>query len=286
MRVALVANPDSGRGVAARQVAERLRGLGADVVLCERGWEGDERERALASDAERVIAAGGDGIIGPCALLAGELGVPLAVVPVGTANDFARHHDLPRDLEGACRLAIDGGRTQGYEIAYMGERPFVNAASAGLSPVAARRAKPLKKAMGALAYAAGAAYAGFTAQPLPITAEVDGHGVARGRAWQVIVACTGAFGAGSNVEDADAGDGLLDIVAIPAGSRRRLPRMAWALRRGDIARRPGVVHARGNEITLDVASGAEFNVDGEVVPAGAGKVRFTVRADAYQLVVR
>jgi diacylglycerol kinase (ATP) len=285
VRVALVANPDSGRRVAARDVADRLRGLGADVVLCERGWEGDERERAAASGAGRVIAAGGDGIIGPCAQLAGEMDVPLAVVAAGTANDFARHHGLPRELDAACRLAVEGTRTRSYEIAHIGERPFVNVASAGLAPVAARRAKPLKRALGPVAYAAGAAAAGFTVRPGAVAARVDGRTVLSGRAWQVIVACTGAFGAGSGVEDADAGDGLLDLVAIPGGSRRRLPRIAWAMRRGDIARRRGVVHVRGNAIELDVDRGAEFNVDGEVMRAEDGVARFAVAADAYDLVV-
>ena len=44
---------------------------------------------------ERIAVAGGDGSIGTVAALAGELDVPLAVIPTGTANDFARANAHP-----------------------------------------------------------------------------------------------------------------------------------------------------------------------------------------------
>ena len=54
--------------------------------------------------------AGGDGSIAPAAAAAGAAGLPLAVIPAGTANDFAHGMKLPLDLDEACRLAVQGTR--------------------------------------------------------------------------------------------------------------------------------------------------------------------------------
>jgi diacylglycerol kinase family enzyme len=99
----------------------------------------DQLDRVEAWGPERIVVAGGDGTIAPCAALAGRLGVPLAVVPLGTANDFARAHGLPLDVRVARELAAWGVRTRPLELGRLADgRPFVNVASAGLAPLAAR----------------------------------------------------------------------------------------------------------------------------------------------------
>jgi diacylglycerol kinase family enzyme len=222
------------------------------------------------------VVCGGDGTIAGGAELAARLGVPLAVVPTGTANDFARAHDLPEDVEEAARLAVTGAAGRAIDLARMGDRPFVNVASAGLAPAAAKRAEPLKGVLGPLAYPAGAIAAGATEDPIECT--IDGH--FEGAAWQVMVASSGAFGGGAEL-DADPGDGRLDLVVIPAGSRLELARRAVELRRGE----PEGVHARAETFTVRVPEGTAFNVDGEVVEA-SGAVRFGVEPGAFRLVAQ
>ena len=83
--------------------------------------------------------------------------MPLAVLPTGTANDFARAYGLPGDPREAAELAADGERTRPLELGRLADgRPFVNVASAGLASVAARNAQPLKPRLGPLAYGVGA----------------------------------------------------------------------------------------------------------------------------------
>ena len=290
MRVGLVANRRSGKGTDASELEALLRAHGADVVAV-RAPEDLADDEAFAG-AERIVAAGGDGTVGPCASLAGRLGVPLAVVAIGTANDFARDHDLPREVEPACRLAATGTRTARHELARLegcparpDGCPFVNAASAGLAPVAARRARPFKPVLGPLAYAVGGLYAGLTAPRIDATLHVDGREVFSGPAWQVIVASTGAFGGGSGVEEADPHDGLLDVVAVPGGSRAGLPRRALGMRRHTVADQPGVVHEQGREVDLRLPAGVAINVDGELVESGDGALRVTIERGGFDLVV-
>jgi diacylglycerol kinase (ATP) len=167
VRLALIAHPRSGTAPDPDELAALLRAGGADVswVPIEEIAEehrGDLQDGALdalraPATPDRIVVAGGDGSIGPAALCAARLRVSLAVVAAGTANDFARAKELPLDLEEACALARSPcAATARAELGIAGGRPFVNAAAAGLSVVAAHAAKPHKSRLGSLAYAIGA----------------------------------------------------------------------------------------------------------------------------------
>jgi diacylglycerol kinase (ATP) len=283
MRIALVVNEASGGGTDPVPLERAMREHGAEVDRY--GCETAELERIPDTRPDRVVVAGGDGTVGAVAALAGRLGVPLGVIPAGTANDFVRANGLPLDPVEAAVLAATGQALRSLELGRLGDgRPFVNVASAGLASVAARRAAPLKPRLGPLAYGIGAVRAAATAAPLECTVRVDDRTVFSGGAWQVILAVTGAFGGGSAVGAADPEDGVLDVAVIPAGSRLGLARRAWGLKRHTIADQRGVEHHRGDVIAVDVPPGTEFNADGEV--RNAGLERVTVERDAYSLVTR
>ena len=259
-----------------------MRAAGAQVEVG--GWRTEELARLAALRPDRLVVAGGDGTIAPAAELAGRLDVPLAVIPAGTANDFARANELPQDHAEAARLAVTGQRVRRLELGRLaGGQPFVNVASAGLASVAAHRAKPLKPRLGALAYAVGAMHAAVSAHPVPVTVRVDGAVAFDGRCWQVIVAVTGAFGGGSGLEVADPGDGRLDVVVLPAGSRLALVRRAWGLRRQTVAAQPAVDHHCGRLVEAQLPPGSHVNADGELRDDGLARV--TVERAAYALVV-
>jgi diacylglycerol kinase (ATP) len=242
-----------------------------------------EAERAAAAGCDRVAVAGGDGSIAPAAAAAGAAGIPLAVIPAGTANDFARRMGLPVELAEACRLAVSGSQVRDMELGWMDDRPFVNVASAGLPAPAAQRAKTLKKPLGPLAYAAGALAAGATASAVPVEVDCDGGTLFEGDAWQVTVAASGAFGAGARIAEADPHDGALEVVTVAAGPRPGLVALAYRLRTGGLARHRRTRRRRCAHAVVRVRGGTEWNVDGEIVPAGTS--RFHGRADAFRLVV-
>ena len=275
--VALIANPDSGSG-GADEVAERLRDLGAAVKSFAVG----DAAAAARARTDRIVVAGGDGSIGEGAAAAAVADRPLAVIPVGTANDFARELDLPRDLDEACRLAVEGNQTERLDLGRFEGRPFVNVVSAGLSPAASSEAEGLKSLVGPFAYTLGALRAGLTAQPLECTVHGDGKELFSGHAWQVSVACTGAFGGGASL-DADASDGRLDVVVIPAGSRMALARRAFGMRRGTLRDQEPVGDHLAREVILEVPKRTRFNVDGEVERYGTAE--FTVEPAAFDLIV-
>jgi diacylglycerol kinase (ATP) len=275
VRIAVAANRESGGGLDPAPLLAAMPG--AEL------FDPDERDRIAAFDPDRIAVAGGDGTIAPLAELAGRLGVPLAVIPAGTANDFARAHGLPDDLRAAAELAATGTATRALELGVLADgHPFVNVASAGLASVAAHTAQPLKPRLGPLAYGVGAVRAATTADPIDVTVRVDGREVFGGPCWQTIVAVSGAFGGGSGVAEAQPDDGALDVVVLPAGSRIGLARRAWGLRTQTIAQQRGVEHAQGQVIEVALPRGTELNVDGEIRDGGAERV--TVRPRAFSLV--
>jgi len=281
VRIALIANEASGGGLDPEPLAATMRRQGADVTAC--GCDPEDLEGVPSWGPERIAVAGGDGTIGAAAELAGRVGVPLAVIPMGTANDFARNADLPLEVEEACILAVIGDELRPRELGRLSDgRPFVNVASAGLASAAARRAEPFKR-LGPFAYPVGALRAAATEPPLRCAVRADGRHVFEGKAWQAIVAVTGAFGGGAEIGAADPDDGVLDATVLPAGSRLGLARRAWGLRRGTIAEQDDVRHARGEVIEVALPPGTEFNVDGEVRDAGMERV--TVERGAFELVV-
>ena len=120
MRIALAANLASGGGLDPEPLVEALRRHGPEVELF--GCESDEIDRLVDSAPDRVAVAGGDGTIGPAAAAAGRLGVPLALIPTGTANDFARANELPDDLEEAAELAATGTSLRPLELGRRADR--------------------------------------------------------------------------------------------------------------------------------------------------------------------
>lgn len=275
MIIALLANPGSGTG-GAPNTERTLVELGAQVRSA-----GSEDELASAAEgADRIAVAGGDGSVAPAAAVAASLGLPLAVMPCGTANDFVRAMKLPRDVDAACELAFAGQRLRRLELCRMDGRPFVNVANGGLAAAAARHATPLKRRLGHAAYKVGAARAGLFEPAFECVVDCDGGRVFDGTAWQVTIASSGAFGAGSEIGPANSTDGVLDVAIVPGGPRARLIQRAWGMRSGRLTDQDDVIHARAR--TVHVEGELDYNVDGEIVHGSS--VGFTVEPSAFALV--
>jgi diacylglycerol kinase (ATP) len=284
VKVALVCNPASGSGDAG-EIAELLRerGTAVEELPVERAAE------AAGAGADRIVAAGGDGTLGVAAEVAARCGLPLAVVAAGTANDFAARMGLPAEHAEAAELATGGRRTRPVDLGRVGPRPFLNVASLGLAPAAAEAAEELKKLLGRLAYSLGAARAAVSEEPLDCRVRCDEHVLLDGAAWQVTVGCSGAFGAGARI-DADADDGLLDVVALEAGPRGRLAKHAVGLRAGSVEGQRGAHSRRCLQVAIDAPGCESLNVDGELVDAAPlrdpdGELRMTAERHAFELVI-
>lgn len=287
--VALVLNPVSRRAADAVVAVERAcadAGLGRPLVLSttpEDPGPGQARE-AVARGARRIVVAGGDGTV---RLVAGELAglrVDLGVVPVGTANLFARSALLPtRDLDLAARTAVGRpGRATDLGRAVLtaagGGRsvhPFLVVAGLGHDAATLAAVTPeLKERLRWLAYLVpGLRRLGRSGHALGLT--LDGQPVDAGPLWSILAVNTARLPAGARVvPGARLDDGVLHAVLVaPTGARdwariaatglgRVRPR-AGARYPGDHAalryREARTVHVRSPEPVL-------AQVDGDVIP--------------------
>ncbi len=263
MRIAIVLNPGSGSiGDPDALVADLRRRCDALTVHAP-----GEHEAAIGEQPDRLLVAGGDGTIASCFQAAATAGIPLGVLPAGTANDFARALGLPLELGPALELATgDAPKLQRSWGGLIDDRPFVNVASVGLAVDAAERAERFKKVLGPLAYSVGAAAAGLAAKPLRASLKADGEPVADGHVWQLLIGASGRFGGGAGLGEADAADRELVAAWVHAGPRITLPVRAAGLRNRTIEQQDGVEWWPAHEFTVTAGADgrpAHWNVDGE-----------------------
>ncbi len=174
--------------------------------------------QALDEGAAVVFAVGGDGTVRACALELAGTGVPLAIVPAGTANLTARSLGVPRDLSAALRAGF-GGLDKLIDLAIADGMTSVAMAGIGLD-AAVVGATPdwLKRHAGWLAYAA-ASTRQLPARPAEFTIRLDAGPEFVRRARTVVVGNCGLLPGGFPLlPAARPDDGVLDVgILAPAG---------------------------------------------------------------------
>ena len=220
----VIANPVAGRG-RARSEAERLaHGLGSVGIRSEVGFtegRGDaaRRARELDADADLVVSVGGDGKLGE--VLEGLDGrdVPVALLPVGTANVLSLDLGLPRDVAGAVAM-IERGRTTRIDTARVnGDRLSFLVTGIGFDGMAvheveARRRGPISKS----SYLSAGMRALSRYEPPRLEVEVDGKKL-EGSYAEVIVSNIVHY-AGFRVlsRDRELDDGIFEVYLFRKGS--------------------------------------------------------------------
>jgi lipid kinase YegS len=156
----LIVNGKAAGDSALREAVATLRAEGVPIEV-RVTWEGGDAAR-LAANAARdgvdiVAAAGGDGTVSEVASGLMSSDAPrkpaVAVIPFGTANDFATACGIPKgDPLAALRLAIEG-TPRPIDVGRVNDRHFINVASGGFGArVTAETPLPMKKALGGAAY--------------------------------------------------------------------------------------------------------------------------------------
>jgi len=221
------------------------------------------------SDYRLLILGGGDGSVSSVVDFLAHRDVALGILPLGTANDFARTLEIPADIEGACQT-VASGKVVDVDLGLAGDNYYVNVASTGLSVRVTQALSPqLKRKIRALAYPAAAIRAFLDHEPFSARLtfpDGDHEPVEYGRLLHLAVG-NGRFYGGGVVVAPDAGidDRTLDICAIELGRPRTLIGVARYLKSGDFVRMEGVHHHRTERVRLETEPDLPINIDGELV---------------------
>jgi diacylglycerol kinase (ATP) len=216
-----------------------------------------------------LILGGGDGSVSSVVDFLAHHEVILGLLPLGTANDFARTLGIPSDIEEACQT-IASGKVVDVDLGLAGDNYYVNVASVGLSVGVTQALSPwMKKRAGALAYPAAAIRAFLSHEPFSARLtfpDGDHEPVEHERLLQVAVG-NGRFYGGGMVVAPESGidDRSLDIYAIEMGRHRDLIGVARYLKSGDFIRSESVSHYRTQRVRLETEPELPVNIDGEVV---------------------
>ncbi|KES25503.1 MULTISPECIES: lipid kinase YegS [unclassified Pseudomonas] len=267
--------------VRAAVLARREAGWRLDVRVT---WEEGDAERlvgeALAAGYPTLVAGGGDGTARAVAeaLYRADAEASLALLPLGTANDFARAAGIP--LEPAAALGLLEEAARPIDLGEVEGRIFLNMATGGFgSTVTANTSEDLKKALG------GAAYLLTGISRFSEVHSAEGHFRGPGFDWQGEFLALGigngrqAGGGHPLCAQALADDGLLDVSILPAPGD-----MLSAL--GSLLGSGGglqelFVRARLPWLELEAGEGLAINLDGE--PLQTSRARFEVRPAALRL---
>jgi YegS/Rv2252/BmrU family lipid kinase len=234
-------------------------------------------------DVDLVIVGGGDGSLNEAIAGLLETGLPLGIIPLGTANDLARTLGIPTEIEAACQ-SIARGQTQAIDVGEANGRYFFNVASLGLSATIARRLESgAKKRWGVLAYLWTAIQ--VTARARLFHAEIRTPAETfHVKTLQIAVGNGVHYGGGMVVSDRAAiDDGRLDLYSLEA---RHWWQLFWLLPhflRGTLGTTSWVRALHGTEFEVITRRPRSVNTDGEITTQTP--VVFRVRPKAVRVVV-
>jgi diacylglycerol kinase family enzyme len=268
-----------------------LRAAGEVEVAASR--DPDELDQILDEAGDRtIVVAGGDGSLHAVVAALHQkddlAGRTLALLPLGTGNDFARALGLPLEAEAAAEIIVSGAVWSVDLIVDETGDVVVNSVHAGASVQASRSAARWKSrlspiGLGVLGYPIGAVLTALHPS-VRLTVEADGEIIARAsqRLLMVVIGNGTSVGGGAELTpDADPGDGYADVmVSLAAGPFARFA-YAWGVRAGSHPFRADVITRRAKEVSV---RGKEYSVsaDGEISGPREGRT-WRVLTSAYKI---
>jgi YegS/Rv2252/BmrU family lipid kinase len=292
-RVCVVLNPMAGSGTAddVRIALERHFGDRIELEIYETTGSDDEDvvsvvREALAKGCNLVIAAGGDGTVSDVAEGLVGSNVPMGIIPVGTANVFARELGLPLTLDEACAMLAGQHAISSVDAMKARDKYFVLQIGIGLDSLMIRDTeREAKRRFGRAAYIWTALTRLVGYQPVRFTIVVDGKRL-RPRASQVLIANGGVLGIapfrwGPNICP---DDGRIDVCIVSARTALDYLGLIWHTVLGQQRRDRNVRYLAATEsILINADQPLPVQADGEIF--GETPIRIEVVPDAVSVIV-
>jgi len=272
-RALLIVNEKSRSGRAAGRQVEHA--LGASGITVERpsGEDLSGAIRAAKGTVDCVVLGGGDGTLNKSLPGLLDTGLPLGVIPLGTANDLARTLALPLDLTQAAQV-IAAGHRKSIDVGMVNGIPFLNVASVGFGVDLTRAlTHDSKLRWGRLGYLVAAFRVLRRMRPFHATITVGGT-VQRCKTVHLAVGNGRHYGGGMTVsEDAAIDDNRLDVYSLEVPGALALLKILPSLRIGRHGRWAEVRTMAGQDVLVETRNPRSVNADGEIVTRTPAKFR-------------
>ena len=181
-------------------------------------------KKAVREGAPMVIVGGGDGSLSCAVDELVDRDCVFALLPLGTANSFARTLGIPLDLDGAVDTIVSGRRRR-VDLGVIDGDYYANSAAIGLSPqIGATVPHGLKRWLGRVGYLIWAIWSIFRFRPFQLVVETEDGGRHEMAALEVRIA-NGAYHGGVEVVDAaEVDSGEIVVQAVTGRVKHRLIR--------------------------------------------------------------
>ncbi len=224
LQYALILNPAAGRGKGARLeefLRNRLKEAFGEAAYFRTHHPNHAREIAqhIRDEYHVIIAAGGDGTVHE--VVNGMVGgrASLAVIPIGSGNDFVKMLNLPLDPEAAIQV-IRNNRRMKIDIGKVGEEYFPNGLGIGFDAWVVKESSKVKRLRGFLIYLYSVIKTIFIYRNEPVEFHANGE-VRKKDIFLIAVGNGVAMGGGFYLTpDARINDGLFDVCIIHALKKR------------------------------------------------------------------
>lgn len=272
-QVRFIYNPHAGETAVGEwldRITAMYQSRGLIVSLFRLDFNGPMDKALDGVDAgfDHILIAGGDGTVNFVVNLMKRRGIdiPVAVLPTGTANDFAKAFRMSSDIEKAVRSILDG-EVRPVDLGVVNGTWFVNILSCGLfTAVSQNTPTSMKNIFGRLAYLAGGAFELANYHKINLSIDSDG-GVFEGDALTLLIFNGKTAGNLKLARTSELDDGLLDVLIIKGQNPIETFHTVFLYVSGITRRYPREVkHIMCSRLTAHAQSAETTDVDGQPGP--------------------
>ncbi|WP_027964083.1 diacylglycerol kinase [Halalkalibacillus halophilus] len=270
-RARLIYNPTAGREAMKKAlpvVLERLEQAGYEAsahATTKAGCAIDAAITACERKYDIVIAAGGDGTVNEVVdgMAKQSYRPKLGIIPMGTTNDFARAIHIPRDVEKAMDIIING-YSKKLDIGRVNDHHFMNIAGGGkLTELTYEVPSKLKTVLGQLAYYLKGVEMLPSIKPTRVRIEYDGE-VFDDDMMLFLVANTNSIGGFEKLAPkAKMDDGYFDLLILKKINMAEAVTVANKALRGQHIDSDHIIYKHAQTIKVESQNEVHLNLDGE-----------------------
>lgn len=272
-KVKFLYNPNSGdKSISSKldMIIEKYQTNGYSVVPYRMGKDSKIKTALLDIDDtyDHVLIAGGDGTVDIVvnSLKKIKLDIPIAVLPTGTANDFANMLNIPLDIEKALEQIINS-TPKAIDLGRVNTSYFVNIASTGMFTDVSQKIDPvLKNSLGRVSYILKGFEEAVNLKQFNISVKSDELSY-KGKMHLVLVFNGSTAGNINLAQSSKIDDGLLDVIIFKQMPLHKIVRVLNRLVKGkSIEECEDVIYFKTNELFIDCEDKITTDIDGEKGP--------------------
>ncbi|MHC6181151.1 YegS/Rv2252/BmrU family lipid kinase [Clostridium sp. JNZ X4-2] len=272
-KVKFIYNPYSGENTIISDIDKVIKihqKYGYEIVPFRISFEVNMKEafKGIDETYKYILVAGGDGTVDTAVnhMKKLNINIPIAILPVGTANDFAKFIGIPENVEKACEQIVNSVPRK-LDLGKVNDKYFINVASTGLfTDVSQKTDVNLKNTMGKLAYYVKGLEQLHNLRKLRIKVKSE-TAFFHGDMYLMMVFNGQTAGNLKLAYKAKIDDGLLDVIIIKAGMIKDTITLFIKMLRGDhLENTTGLIYFKSNKIEVDCSENIVTDIDGERGP--------------------